>query len=277
MSRFETKDLGNNIIRIEGQGAVGMYLVIGEEKAALLDTGLGANNLKEFVETLTDKPVEVYLTHGHLDHAGGMYYFDEVHMSRKDLDVLKGNTKKDRIDYLNLIRTYMGKNEWEEDDVCDVRNLVITDIKDGEKIDLGGRTLTAIDFSGHTKGSMAFYDDLSGYLFVGDCCNNSTFLFLDESTSLEHYMNSLKRVKKEWMPKVSHVIICHDYDIVPDDCIDNVIECCKKILTDEDDKETFVHPNPMFDGMPVRWAANGGAQRVDGKFGNVAYNYRRIK
>ncbi len=276
MAKFVTKDLGNQIYRIEGQGAVGMYLIIGEKRAALLDTGLGANNLKEYVESLTDKPVDVYLTHGHLDHAGGMYYFDEVHMSHKDLPVLKGNSKKDRLDYLNLIKRMMGKDEWEEKDVCDVRDIVIHDLKDGQRIDLGGRTLTAIDFSGHTKGSMAFYDDRSKYLFVGDCCNNSTFLFMEEGTSLTHYLSSLERIKKEWVPKMEGMVICHDYDLVPMECLDNVMDCCRKILDGSDDKEEFVHPNPMFDGMPVRWACKGGADRVDGKFGNIAYNYKKV-
>jgi glyoxylase-like metal-dependent hydrolase (beta-lactamase superfamily II) len=276
MSAFITKELGNGVIRIEGQGAVGMYLVIGEERAALLDTGLGAHDLSEFVRTLTDKPVDVYLTHGHLDHAGGMYWFDEVHMSHKDLGMLKGNTKKDRVDYLDLIRRFAGKDEWTEDDVCDVRDVDIIDIQDGEVIDLGGRTLKAIDFSGHTKGSLAFYDDLSKDLFVGDCCNNSTFMFLEDSTSISHYIDSLERIKREWMPKVAHMVICHDYDRVPDECIENVLDCCHRILNGSDDKEEFVHPNPMFAGMPVRWACKGGASRTDGKFGNVAYNYKQI-
>ena len=276
MAKFATKDMGNGIIRIEGQGAVGMYLIIGENKAVLLDTGLGANDLKEFVSTLTDKPLEVYLTHGHLDHAGGMYYFDEVHMSHKDLSMLEGNSKKDRVDYLDLIKRFIGNDEWSEDDVCDVRDVNIIDIKDGEVNDLGGRSLTAVDFSGHTKGSLAFYDDKSRYLFVGDCCNNSTFLFLEDSTSISHYLESLQRIKEEWAPKMEAMVICHDYDIVPEECLDNVIDCCRKILDGTDDKEEFVHPNPMFAGMPVHWAYAGGANRKDHKFGNVAYNYKRV-
>ena len=277
MSRWSVKDLGSDIFRIEGQGLVGMYLVIGEEKAALLDTGLGVNNINEFVRTLTDKPVEVYLTHGHLDHAGGMYYFDEVHMSHKDLPMLKENTKRDRLDYMELIRTYEGKDEWSENDICDQKEVRVIDISDGDVIDLVGRTLTAVDFSGHTRGSMAFYDDRSGFLFVGDSCNNSTFMFADTSTSISHYLNSLEKIRDEWMPKVSHMIICHGYDAVPDDCVSNVIDCCHQILNGTDDKAEFVHPNPVFDGLPIRWAYEGGADRKDGKFGNIAYNYKEVK
>ncbi len=277
MSAFTTKDLGNDIIRIEGQGAVGMYLVIGEKKAVLLDTGLGTHDIRAFVETLTDKPIEVYLTHGHLDHAGGMYRFDQVHMSHKDLGMLKSNSKADRLQYMDMLKTFAGKTEWTQDDVCDVRDVEIIDILDGEVNDLGGRTLTAVDFSGHTKGSLAFYDDRSKLLFAGDCCNNSTWLFMEDSTPISHYLESLERIREEWVPKMNGLVICHDYDIVSNECIDNVMDCCRRILEGTDDKEEFVHPNPMVAGIPVKWASKGGAERTDGKFGNVAYNYTQVR
>ena len=276
MSDFTVKDLGSDVLHIEGQGAVGMYLVIGENKAVLLDTGLGTKDIRNFVTSLTDKPVEVYLTHGHLDHAGGMYRFDRVHMSHKDLEMLKENTKADRLQYMNMLKTFAGKTDWTEDDVCEARDIEIFDIADGEVIDLGGRTLTAVDFSGHTKGSMAFYDDKSKLLFVGDCCNNSTWLFLECSTSISHYLESLKRIKEQWVPKMAGMAICHDYDIVSSECVDNVMDCCQRILDGTDDKDDFEHPNPMVAGIPKRWASKGGPERVDGKFGNVAYNYTKV-
>ena len=34
-----------------------MYLLEGDEKALLIDTGYGAGNLREYVEKLTSKPI----------------------------------------------------------------------------------------------------------------------------------------------------------------------------------------------------------------------------
>ena len=34
-----------------------MYLLEGDEKALLIDTGYGAENLREYVEKLTSKPI----------------------------------------------------------------------------------------------------------------------------------------------------------------------------------------------------------------------------
>jgi glyoxylase-like metal-dependent hydrolase (beta-lactamase superfamily II) len=57
----ETRDYENTTVS----------LVIGPEKAALIDTGCGIGNLRQAVEEVTDKPVIVINTHTHLDHLGG--------------------------------------------------------------------------------------------------------------------------------------------------------------------------------------------------------------
>lgn len=64
-----------------------MYLVAGEEKAALIDTGMGFPGLRQLVERLTDKPVIVLNTHGHLDHIGGNDEFDYIYLHPDDLTV----------------------------------------------------------------------------------------------------------------------------------------------------------------------------------------------
>lgn len=63
-------------------GTENMYLLEGEEKALLLDTGYGAGNLRPYVERLTEKPVIVANTHYHPDHSGGNGEFEEVYVSR---------------------------------------------------------------------------------------------------------------------------------------------------------------------------------------------------
>src|SRR5688500_14024098 len=53
-------------------------LVIGQQKAALIDTGCGIGNLRKAVEQVTDKPVIVINTHTHADHLGSNHQFDEI-------------------------------------------------------------------------------------------------------------------------------------------------------------------------------------------------------
>ena len=132
-------------------GSQFMYLLEGEEKALLIDTGWGAGNLRKFVEKLTSKPVLVTNTHGHLDHSGGNGEWESVLMlpgaeadlfmcHRLPFDVSK-------LPYPN----------YEHKIVCD-----------GDVIDLGGRTIELMDISAHSNGSLAYLDRKNGYLFVGD-------------------------------------------------------------------------------------------------------------
>ena len=84
MLQFKTEKLTDRVTRIYGFCGELMYLVEGKEKAALLDTGTGIGSLKACVQKLTDKPVMVLLTHGHVDHAMGAPEFEEVYMNHKD-------------------------------------------------------------------------------------------------------------------------------------------------------------------------------------------------
>jgi hypothetical protein len=56
-----------------------MYLVEGNEKAALIDTVMGPGDLAGYVKTLTKLPVIVLITHGHLDqHRSGQPVLDHL-------------------------------------------------------------------------------------------------------------------------------------------------------------------------------------------------------
>ena len=48
-----------------------IYLLIGKEKAMLIDTCSCEGNVREVVEEITEKEIMVVNTHGHFDHTGG--------------------------------------------------------------------------------------------------------------------------------------------------------------------------------------------------------------
>ena len=54
------------------------YLVLGDERAALVDSGNGIGDVRAVVSRLTDLPVTVLLTHEHPDHYGGASAFASV-------------------------------------------------------------------------------------------------------------------------------------------------------------------------------------------------------
>ncbi len=57
-------------IRCPAFGQVFAYLVQGEERALLIDNGFGNEDIRPFLQTLTDLPIMAVNTHAHPDHAG---------------------------------------------------------------------------------------------------------------------------------------------------------------------------------------------------------------
>ena len=55
---------------------VNTYLVIGQEQAALVDSGTGVGDIRKVVSSLTSLSCEVLSTHHHWDHVGGSRLFD---------------------------------------------------------------------------------------------------------------------------------------------------------------------------------------------------------
>ena len=55
-------------------------LIIGQDRAALIDTGCGIGDLRTAVKAVTDKPIVVINTHTHPDHLGSNHQFDQIAM-----------------------------------------------------------------------------------------------------------------------------------------------------------------------------------------------------
>lgn len=67
---YPIREIAEDTYMISDFGIANCYLLIGEERALLIDCGLGIGDIKGAVEKITDKPILVVATHGHVDHAG---------------------------------------------------------------------------------------------------------------------------------------------------------------------------------------------------------------
>lgn len=133
---------------------VDSYLLIGKERAALVDTLQKVTGLYAEVRKLTDLPVDVLITHGHGDHVGASTpEFAEagckIYMDKKDFEFLS------RMDFV--------KPEW------------FTELNDGDIFDLGGYKLETIACGGHTKGCVAFVERQAQMMFSGDTIGSGSF------------------------------------------------------------------------------------------------------
>ncbi len=170
--------IANKTWCINEYGMDAMFLLEGEEKALLIDTGTGTFDVKALCRTLTDKPIMVACTHGHVDHVGGIGFFEEVYLHEDDFEAARNLSADTRKWYVKMMNGMSGGlfSVTEEDVVPFETCPVLKPLKEGDVIDLGGRKVTVYETPGHTPGGISFLDVRERIIFTGDACNSNTLL-----------------------------------------------------------------------------------------------------
>ena len=274
MVKFHSEKVSEHITRIYGLTEEQMYLVTGSQTAALIDTGSGAGSLRSYVETLTDKPVTVLLTHGHVDHAMGAPEFDTVYMSREDDYIYSQHCELEaRKGYLSQSPDF---DKIVEEDYIPVASAdSFHDLREGDVFDLGGISVEVYSCPGHTKGSLCMLIREERTLITGDACNTFTFLFDTYSTGLSTYEKNLTALKEKTAGKYDRILLSHgpgrEY---PVELIDEVLEVCEDIKSGNVDDLPFEF---MGKKAFIAKAMEMGGGRLDGKLGNIVYDKERIQ
>ena len=156
------------------------YLVIGEEKACVIDTMNGYNDLYQAVRKITDKPVFVINTHGHPDHIFGNVYFDKAYLHPADLPMARMFTESP--EYQKLLEEKQLKVP------------PFSEIHEGDVFDLGGRHLEVFELPGHTPGGIVLLLQEDRILFTGDGINHHLWMQLEGCTSMDELVKNLDRI-----------------------------------------------------------------------------------
>lgn len=273
MVKFRTEKISERVTRIFAVCTELMYLVEGDLMAALLDTGSGFGSLRAVVETLTDKPVIVLLTHGHTDHAMGAAEFDTVYMNRVDDYIFVPHGEKAfRWSGAEASEDY---GQMTEEDYIPTASLdLLHDMKGGASFDLGGVTIDIYDCAGHTRGSVVMLIREERMLLLGDACNNFTFLFQDYSLPIHVYEQNLRKLKLETDGKYDMALASHGDGKLSPDIIDGMIRLCEDIrLGRTDDVPFSFRGDAGFIAKAMKWPGGG---RIDGGSGNIVYNKNNI-
>ena len=226
----------------EGRHGVLMYLTVGTEKAALIDTGFGVvDTLKDLVSTLTDKPVICLVGHGHPDHAGAAALFNEVFMNEADEELLPVS-----LSYERRMGDVFGRGGGDEElrAICE-KHIVMCDklsykpLHDGDRFDLGGKTLQAYAIPGHTRGSIAFLDRDGDYALVSDAFSYRTALvnmpeekgkgIRDYRDGLSRFLENIKDSTELWWGHGEEPV---DHQIPKD-----MLQACEEVLRGETEQD----------------------------------------
>jgi glyoxylase-like metal-dependent hydrolase (beta-lactamase superfamily II) len=185
--------------------------VEGDDRAMLIDTGTGTFDVPALIaRSFADKPYDVVLTHGHVDHAGGMFQFKEVYLNEADVELALANTVEERRRYVNIMLAQSGGAFALSPDMVvggtDVQAEApkFLALRNGDVFDLGARALEVVFTPGHTAGSCSLLDRESRILFTGDACNANTLLTPfggagEDEVSDDQCVSGLKRsAEKMW-------------------------------------------------------------------------------
>ena len=172
-------EIAHGVYCINEFGLDALFLITGSQRALLVDTGTGVFDLPAFLKTLTSLPVDVALTHGHVDHAGGMGCFDRVYLHPADFTAALSVTAEMRRGFAGQILQMSGGIFGITSD--DVRTYEtqpeLLPLKEGDVLDLGGVHVEVYETPGHTPGGLSFLIREERILLTGDACNPNTLLF----------------------------------------------------------------------------------------------------
>lgn len=222
-SVYKVTEVMSDVYRIENS-SVFMDLIVGTHHALLFDTGYGYDDLHGLVRRITELPLYVVNSHGHVDHACGNWQFQEVFIHPEDVRLcMEHNSPQMRMEELEKatlpetfdLASYLSQGFG-----------TLRPVTGGDVFDLGGKTLKVVELPGHTRGSIGLLWPEERILYVGDAVNCFLWLFLPEATSLSVYRDTLLRVRE--LP-FDRMIQSHEPRVMPKSCLEDYIRLAETL------------------------------------------------
>lgn len=238
MSYFKIFKQSDNLYQFKDSLGSLCTLLIGTERALVLDTCYGIGDLYSEIRNLTNLPLIVVNSHGHMDHSCGNYQFDDVYIHSNDLELVKKHNsfewrKKNIASAVNMNVLPINFNEELYLSQNEGKLKLIDDLKE---FSLGNLTIQVFNAFGHTQGSIALFCKELKLMIVSDAICQYVWIFLEESTSVSEYVKTVKNILEI---DFDNFIVGHVPGLLSKDIMKEYYQCANNIDLEKSERVTF--------------------------------------
>jgi glyoxylase-like metal-dependent hydrolase (beta-lactamase superfamily II) len=216
-----------------GVTTVNMYLVIGQERAVLIDSGTGIADVTAEIGKITTQPCSVLNTHYHWDHIGANFLFSEsaIHEDEVELVVQEPDVSFVRKAMQSSAARAVLPSYFDPTGYRVIPKPSTRILHDNDEIDLGGRVLRVLHTPGHSPGHVVYLDEASGILFTGDTAYIGPLYACFEGSNPADLAQSVKRLSI--LPSVRIICPGHNDLITAQGWLNELAECVEAAVAGE--------------------------------------------
>ncbi|XP_035688569.1 metallo-beta-lactamase domain-containing protein 2-like isoform X3 [Branchiostoma floridae] len=176
-----------------------IWVVQGTEQDVVVDTGLGIQNLRGFLEEqelIGNKPTLAVATHVHFDHSGGLYQFPEVAIHKNEVEALENGNNYETVTFVSDSEIVPPPTrKWKASNYRVRATKVTRVLEEGDVINLGDRRLQVLHVPGHSRGSIVLHDQVNRQLFSGDTVYMGSLIDWLPYSCVSDYVQSCRRLQ----------------------------------------------------------------------------------
>jgi glyoxylase-like metal-dependent hydrolase (beta-lactamase superfamily II) len=186
---FRVFEIAEQIFAIDENGHVTSFLINGDKRSLLVDSGMGLRPIRPVVEMFSVGTPVLLNTHWHFDHIGGNTEFPERGISSREAQLVGCDVPSEAVfagHFASAMAEGLPLPPGTDPHHVSIRGCPSTFlISDGEEFDLGGRVVRALSAGGHTRGSFIFLVEDAEMVLGGDLFTRMTWNFFADSDAKE--------------------------------------------------------------------------------------------